>query len=193
MHYGAYDMGREGENNVDFSVSLNGGLFTINGPIASTDAPTQTDHLTRKDYVDTMLPLAGGTMTGSLTVRSGSNSEIRVSSTEVDSGYPQFRLENSDGTLLTLLETSITHKTLSLMIRDNGTTVGTLKLEPDGNVALLNGLTPTASSHLTRKDYVDKRVLNNDANTAITAMTSLTQAEYDALTPNPATLYVIVG
>jgi hypothetical protein len=39
------------------------------GYVTVTKAPTEPDELTRKDYVDTKLPLAGGTITGDMTVQ----------------------------------------------------------------------------------------------------------------------------
>lgn len=62
---------------------------------------------------------------------------------------------------------------------------------PNCNIA------PLGDFNLTNKLYVDEaldtKVNNNDGFNAVTAMTSLTQAEYDGITPNTNTLYVIVG
>ncbi len=56
-------------------------------------------------------------------------------------------------------------------------------------------LVPTLDAALTRKDYVDTKVASvpDTTGSSIGNMISLTQAEYDALTPVATTLYVIVG
>jgi hypothetical protein len=58
----------------------------------------------------------------------------------------------------------------------------------------LKGIAPVNAEDLTRKDYVDTKVTHEitGTNPDILKMTALTRAEYNGLTPDANTLYVVL-
>lgn len=135
---------------------LTGG--TVTGQIKGI-TPAAAPDLTRKDYVDTAdalkLNLTGGTMTGGLNLGNGSAaSNLVVRATTGGFSSMSFkRVDNSNATGLFYSETA---DLLSIWKYNAASTALThiTSFLSDGNISI-NGTVPTASGHLTRKDYVD--------------------------------------
>jgi len=123
-------------------------------------APTEIYHLTRKDYVDTMLPLAGGTMTGDLLVNHGASPSITVE--PASSGNKgSYLINDSAGRTRGELLAFDSDGTVDLKRYDTSAVeVNRLRLDASGNVTI--GFTTdsqaTAVNNLTRKDYVDGEI-----------------------------------
>jgi len=124
-----------------------------NGNVSiSASAPTNIDHLTRKDYVDnTTVSLSGDTMTGSLTLESSPEVSIVLHETDapVDSGRWDIVATSS---LLAFRTLNDAHSAAStaLTISRNANQVT--------DVSIINPTTPTSGLHITNKDYVDAQV-----------------------------------
>lgn len=125
----------------------NSGTISASGIITTGQAPTAANHVTRKDYVDgqinTRLPLAGGSMTGNITM-SGSTQVINATAPTdnthlANKAYVDTKLPLAGGTL-------------------------TGNLTMGGTTQIVNSTAPTDNSHLTNKKYVDGKVASAISN-----------------------------
>ena len=130
--------------------------------------PTLEEHLVNKGWVDTnFFAKTGGAITGDFEIKNDSNKHIWFSNASGE----------HDGLLY--YDTSVRNIILRAYSSDNSS-YGSLFLASSGN-ASVSALVPDADAHLTRKDYVDGRIVK------------MTQSEYDAITPDESVLYCIVG
>ena len=125
----------------------NNGTISASGIITTGQVPTAANHVTRKDYVDgeinTRLPLAGGSMTGNITM-SGSTQVINATAPTdnthlANKAYVDTKLPLAGGTL-------------------------TGNLTMGGTTQIANSTAPTDNSHLTNKKYVDDKVASAISN-----------------------------
>lgn len=125
----------------------NNGTISASGIITTGQAPTAANHVTRKDYVDgqinTRLPLAGGSMTGNITM-SGSTQVINATAPTdnahlANKAYVDTKLPLAGGTL-------------------------TGNLTMGGTTQIVNSTAPADNSHLTNKKYVDDKVASAISN-----------------------------
>lgn len=125
----------------------NNGTISASGIITTGQVPTAANHVTRKDYVDgqinTRLPLAGGSMTGNITM-SGTTQVINATAPTdnthlANKAYVDTKLPLAGGTL-------------------------TGNLTMGGTTQIVNSTAPTNNSHLTNKKYVDDRVASAISN-----------------------------
>lgn len=125
----------------------NSGTISASGIITTGQAPTAANHVTRKDYVDgqinTRLPLAGGSMTGNITM-SGTTQVINATAPTdnthlANKAYVDTKLPLAGGTL-------------------------TGNLTMGGTTQIVNSTAPTDNSHLTNKKYVDDKVASAISN-----------------------------
>lgn len=125
----------------------NNGTISASGIITTEQVPTAANHVTRKDYVDgeinTRLPLAGGSMTGNITM-SGTTQVINATAPTdnthlANKAYVDTKLPLAGGTL-------------------------TGNLTMGGTTQIANSTAPTDNSHLTNKKYVDDKVASAISN-----------------------------
>lgn len=138
----------DGSGNVVINGNINNsGTISASGIITTGQAPTAANHVTRKDYVDgqinTRLPLAGGSMTGNITM-SGSTQVINATAPTdnthlANKAYVDTKLPLAGGTL-------------------------TGNLTMGGTTQIVNSTAPTDNSHLTNKKYVDDKVASAISN-----------------------------
>ena len=147
-------------------------FMPINAALPFTAVPrttaaqgTDANELAKREFVDaTFLKLAGGNMSGTIIL----DNDIRIYGRTV--GGTQANLIHINST--DIIEVS--EDTVNTVIR--GLTANFINSVPTTSMAQ-----GTAVNELTRKDYVDGRVVE------------VTQAEYDALTPDETVMYAIIG
>jgi len=111
--------------------------------------------------LDTKLPLTGGTLTGNLNVEGSASPTVDIKPDSAG-GFPRCRLRDSNDVIRGLF--ALNENTGSLYINrfDAAGTVETqFILTDNGNVSVA-AAEPTGTNHLTRKDYVDDKVLNTN-------------------------------
>ena len=138
------------------------------------------------DNVNFALDSRGGSMTGALSMRTPQGALATINFN--DDGVVLWRLiKGTNGNFVLRNESNDNVFTV-----DKDTTILNFTTPPTAP-------TPTQANHLTRKDYVDTglagKVGSSDSGNEnkISRMVSMTQADYDAITPVADTLYVIVG
>ena len=160
-----------------------GGKILVDDIIAEINNKSDLSYVDTE--LDTKLNLTGGTLTGSLEV----NSDFNV--------RKYFGVKNYDGTedeMRSYFRDGVWH----LYSRPADGIQSIVNIDVKGKVQ--SSEQPTSSNDLTRKDYVDQGLdlkVNSDTSAdagsdKVQNIVSLTQAEYDALTPVESTFYIIV-
>lgn len=100
------------------------------------------------------LPLIGGSLAGNLSIGSAASPTLNLYP-NATTGYPQVAIKDNSGNsrFIMFRNTASGINTLKTASATNVTETE-LKFSTNGNV-YVNGAAPTASNHLTRKDYVD--------------------------------------
>lgn len=103
---------------------------------------------------ENFLPLTGGSLSGNLNIGSAASPTLNLYP-NATTGYPQVAIKDNSGNsrFIMFRNTASGINTLKTASATNVTETE-LKFSTNGNV-YVNGAAPTASNHLTRKDYVD--------------------------------------
>lgn len=113
--------------------------------------PTVDNHLVRKAYADTMLPLAGGTMSGQLK----SVNSVPLSF-KTASGANLIRWNRADDTIKFDFGTYNTSDNMRLYGYDASSAVNFYtQFKGDGNIELYTGVVPSSAQDLVTKAYAD--------------------------------------
>lgn len=151
--------------------------------------PAVDNDLTNKKYVDgavsgstTFLKLAGGTMTGTIVAPTAVNTMTWASTYNIFGSSGGWAVRNVNSNLLLVTTTSVAAVVL-LEVKATGAAIRFGSAGP--TIANVSGVVsvsanvestvaaPAAASHLTRKDYVDGRVIAQAAGGAAPAVTGL--------------------
>jgi len=142
-------------------------VFTVTGrqltfdlnPLSIDTQSASVNALTRKDYVDdTTVSLSGDTMTGDLLINHGTTPILTLKPASA-SGFPGIKFKDSSDDIRGSLHLNEATGGMAIVEYSAIGAVETqLEFTTDGNVTV-NGTAPTADAQLTRKDYVDGKVV----------------------------------
>lgn len=164
--------------------------------------------------LDGKLALSGGTLTGNLNVTAGPGTNpISL----LGGNFPSLSVRDTATGAMTTQWISVPNSgsalfdysgdlagTFDIRNRVNDSLSTVVRVNAAGQVYTYQGInvagnriealgTPTSNGDAANKEYVDTRTNGLVSGTGINSIVAVTQAEYDALTPDAATLYVIRG